>query len=268
MGLEKMNEKRSCIAALSLGRKGSTGFPGKNTRPVLGRPLSYYSLKAALDAPSVDEVYLSTDDEELMALARGMGARVIVRPPELTTKEASSEDAYIHGYRTINERKKPGVNVEFFVLLCCNAPMALPETIEEGIRVLRENPSYDSAITVSCYNMWSPLRARKIGEDGLLSPFVPFEAFDDPEILSSDRDSQGDSWFADSGLTIVRPWCFENIDIGLLPQKWMGRKIYPLRQRGGLDVDYEWQMPLVKHWLMEHGFDDEGRRSSPFDEKA
>lgn len=261
-----MKGKRNRVAALSLGRKGSTGFPGKNTYPVLGKPLSYYPLKAALDAPGVDAVYLSTDDEKLMALARGMGARVIVRPPELATKEALSEDAYAHGYRVITDELD--IEVELFVLLYCNAPMILPETIEEGIRVLRDNPSYDSAVTVSCYNMWSPLRARKIEEDGLLRPFVPFEAFGDPETLNCDRDSQGDSWFADAGAAIVRPRCFENINSGLLPFKWMGRKIYPLRQWGGVDVDHEWQMPLVKHWLMAHGFDAEGRRKSPFDNES
>ena len=45
--------------------------------------------------------------------------------------------------------------------------------------MLRNNSSYDSAVTVSCYNMWSPLRTRKIGKDGLLRPFVPFETFGD-----------------------------------------------------------------------------------------
>ena len=264
-----MNGKRSCVAALLLGRKGSTGFPGKNTYPVLGKPLSYYPLKAALDAPGVDEVYLSTDDEELMALACAMGARVIARPPELATREALGEDAYGHGCRFItDEQKCLGVEVEIFVLLFCNAPTILPETIEKGIQVLRENPSYDSAVTVSCYNMWSPLRARRIEKDGLLRPFVPFEAFGDPETLNCDRDSQGDSWFADMGASIVRPRCLAKIDRGLLPQKWMGRRIYPLRQWGGLDVDYEWQMPLVEHWLRAHGYDAAGRRISSFDNEA
>jgi hypothetical protein len=102
--------------------------------------------------------------------------------------------------------------------------------------------------------MWSPLRARKIGADGLLHPFVPFETFGDPATLNCDRDSQGDVWFADMGVSIVRPRCLEDLETGLLPQKWMGRKIYPLKQWGGCDVDFEWQIPGVQFWLQEQGF--------------
>lgn len=249
------------VTALLLGRKGSTGFPGKNTYPVLGRPLSYYPMRAALDASKVDRVYLSTDDENLMKLAEENEVEIIVRPPELATKEALGEDAYVHGYQVIQDRlQKEGLGLEMIVLLFCNAPTVLPETLDEGVDVLRQNPEYDSAVTVSCYNMWSPLRARRIGDDGLLHPFVPFETFGDPATLNCDRDSQGDSWFADMGTSIVRPQCLEHLEEGLLPQKWMGQKIYPLKQWGGLDVDYEWQMPLVEHWLLEHGYSHTGER--------
>jgi hypothetical protein len=102
--------------------------------------------------------------------------------------------------------------------------------------------------------MWSPLRARRIGEDGLLHPFVPFETFGDPKTLNCDRDSQGDVWFADMGVSIVRPRCLEHLEEGLLPQKWMGQKIYPLKQWGGCDIDYEWQVSGVEFWLQENGF--------------
>jgi hypothetical protein len=54
------------------------------------------------------------------------------------------------------------------------------------------------------------------------------------------------------GVSVVRSRCLENIHEGLLPQKWMGRKIYPLKQWGGLDVDYEWQIGQVKYWLGAH----------------
>jgi len=240
------------IPALLIGREGSVGFPGKNVYPVLGKPLMEYPLLAAKNAKSVDRVFISTDSEKIKTIGRAHGAEIIDRPDELCSKEALGEHAFVHGYESIRERT--GEEIELVVLLFCNAATILPETIDEGIAVLREHPEYDSAVTVSRYNMWSPLRARKEGADGLLHPFVPFEEFGDPKTLNCDRDSQGDVWFADMSVSIVRPRCLENLNDGLLPQKWMGQKIYPLKQWGGLDVDYEWQIPQVEFWLKSHGF--------------
>lgn len=237
------------IAALLLGRKGSVGFPGKNVYNVLGKPMSWYPMNAAQKAKLVDKVYLSTDDERLMELAKENGVEVIERPAYLCTKEALGEHAYVHGYEEICKRE--GQKPELMVLLFCNAPTLLPETIDEGINALRENPSYDSAVTVSRYNMWSPLRARKVGSDGLLHPFVPFEVFESKS-LNCDRDSQGDAWFADVAISVVRPYNLEHLDEGLLPQKWMGKNIYPLKQEAGCDVDYEWQIPTVEWWLKKY----------------
>ena len=234
------------ISALLLGRKGSIGFPGKNTYPVLGKPLAYYPMRAALKAKHVDKVFLSTDDPVLMRLAKKNKVEIIERPAYLCTKEALGEDAYVHGAQEI--KKRYGAQ-EFLVLLFCNAATVSEKLIDEGIEVLRKNPQADSAVSVSRYNMWSPLRARKIGAEGFLQPFVPFETFGDPKTLNCDRDSQGDVYFADMGVSIVRPRCLENIKDGLLPQKWMGQKILPLVQEGGCDVDYEYQISQTEYWL-------------------
>jgi hypothetical protein len=240
------------IPALLLGREGSVGFPKKNFYPVLGRPLMAYPLMAAKNAELVDKTYVSTDSPKIKDIGRSHGAEIIDRPAELCTSTALGEHAFVHGYKHI--RDNSGETIELVVLLFCNAATILPETIDAGIRALCENPGYDSAVTVSRYNMWSPLRARKIGGDGLLHPFVPFEVFGDPNTLNCDRDSQGDVWFADMSVSIVRPHCLENLEDGLLPQKWMGQKIFPLEQWGGCDVDYEWQIPQVEFWLRSHGF--------------
>lgn len=239
------------ISALLIGREGSVGFPGKNVYPVLGKPLMAYPLLAAKNTKLVDNVFISTDSEKIKSIGRSYGAEIINRPPELCTKEALGEHAFVHGYKSIKE--SAGSDIELMVLLFCNAATILPETIDEGIKILRKHPEYDSAVTVSRYNMWSPLRARKEGTDGLLHPFVPFEVFGDPKTLNCDRDSQGDVWFADMSVSIVRPHCLEHMEEGLLPQKWMGQHIYPLKQWGGCDVDYEWQIPLVEFWLKAHG---------------
>lgn len=242
------------IASLLIGREGSIGFPGKNTYPVLGRPLMVYPLLAAKNAKTVDKVYISTDSSKIKEIGLLYGAEIIDRPAELCTPEALGEDAFVHGYKVISDSSKE--KIELVILLFCNTATILSETIDEGVAILRENLDYDSAVTVSRYNMWSPLRARKIGDDSLLHPFVPFEVFGDPKTLSCDRDSQGDVWFADMGVSIVRPKCLDNIKDGLLPQRWMGQKIYPLKQWGGCDIDSEWQVPLVEYWLRQHGFDE------------
>lgn len=255
--------KKGMVAALLVGREGSVGFPGKNTYPVLGRPLLLYPILAAKNSRHIDEIYFSTDSESYKEIGRQQGIYIIDRPPELATKEALGEDAFAHGYRVIRDKwRAEGKEIELVVLLFCNAATILAEAIDHGIETLRTNPDYDSAVTVSSYNMWSPLRARRIGEDGLLNPMVPFEVFGDPKTLNCDRDSQGDVWFADMGASIVRPRCLEDLNCGILPQKWMGQKIYPLKQWGGCDVDFEWQMPMVEYWLRKQGFSE---AQTPYD---
>ena len=247
------------IVAIMIGRKSSSGLPGKNTYPVLGRPLAEYPLIAAKKAKSVDRLYLSTDAEELMEIARGYDAHIIERPEYLCTNEALGEDAYVHAHGVIKEElETDGLIPDIYVLLMANSPTVSAGQIEEGIQILQENSEIDSAVTVSCYNMWSPLRARRINEKGLLDPFVPFETFGNPKTLNCDRDSQGNVWFADMGVSVVRAKNLDDLSKGLLPQKWMGQNIYPIKNIGGLDVDYEWQMPQAINWLERNGVNPAG----------
>ena len=57
------------VVALMLGREGSKGFPGKNIHPVLGRPMMSYPLLAAKSAKLVDEIYVSTDSDNIKNIA-------------------------------------------------------------------------------------------------------------------------------------------------------------------------------------------------------
>src|SRR5688572_17954178 len=129
------------ICALLLGRKDSSGFPGKNLLPLLGRPMMTYPLLAAQATASIERVYVSTDSPEIKAIGLQHGARVIDRPPHLATKEALGEDAFAHGYTVIrDELAREGASVELLVLLFCNAPTIAPELLEQGIDALRRDP--------------------------------------------------------------------------------------------------------------------------------
>jgi CMP-N-acetylneuraminic acid synthetase len=254
-----MPSSAETVAALLLGRAGSSGFPGKNLYPVLGRPLAEYPLLAAEASATVDRIYVSTDSEEIARIGRRHSAEIIERPAYLAGPDALGEDAFVHGYEVIRDRlAAEGRSLELVVLLFANAATITGALIDAGVEALRADATLDSAVTVSRYNMWSPLRARRLDENGTLQPFVPFETFGDPATLNCDRDSQGDVFFADMGVSVVRPHCLERLEDGLLPQKWMGRQIAPIESWGGCDVDYEWQIPAVEFWLRAHGFQTAG----------
>ena len=238
------------IPALIIGRKGSTGFPNKNITNFVGRPLMTYPILAAQNSKLVDDIYISTDSDKIKEIAISHGLKNIDRPEELATNEALAEDAFAHGYSEI--KKNSNQEIEFIVLLFCNGACITPGIIDKGIEFLRndKNEEFDSAATSSLYNMWSPLRAKKI-VNNTLEPFFPINMFDD---ASCDRGSQGDCWFADCSAFVVRPRCLEDLNYGENPFRWMGRKVYPLKQWGGLDLDYEWQKGQVEFWLRKHGF--------------
>jgi hypothetical protein len=107
----------------------------------------------------------------------------------------------VHAYK--EARKK--YEIEMVVILVCNAANILSGMIDDGISTLRKDPSLDSAVGVSDYTTWAPIRARKIGEKGLRQPFVPFEAYGDPSKINCDRDSMGTAWFVDMSVSVVRP---------------------------------------------------------------
>jgi N-acylneuraminate cytidylyltransferase len=77
-------------------RGGSKGLPGKNILPVRGRPLLAWTADAALAARGIDHVVVSSDNDAILAVARGLGAEALRRPAHLATDTASTIDVVMH----------------------------------------------------------------------------------------------------------------------------------------------------------------------------
>lgn len=240
------------VIAILLGRKGSRSVKNKNTRDILGRPALHYPILAALNSKYIGRIFVSTDDPKIKREAKRFKAEIIDRPSELCTAKALFEDALVHAYKEVRIRLKR--DPRYVVILMCNSVTIDSSLIDQGIELLERNPRADSAVTVSRFNMYSPLRARKKDKNGYLVPFVPFSAIGKKGSLSCDRDSQGDVYFADSGHSVVRPKCLKDIKHGLLPFRWMGRRILPVVNNYGCDIDAEWQVDMSCRWLKDRGF--------------
>lgn len=246
------------VPALLIGRGGSRGVPGKNTMPVLGRPLMTYPVLAARGARRVGDIFLSTDDDGIRRLGESLGCRPLYRPPELATHESLVEDVVVDAFARMEAVLG---TIELFVLLFCNSATIRPGLIDEGIELLLADPTLDSAVSVSAYNEYSPVRAMQIDDAGLVQSYVDLAGIPG---ASCDRDSARTCWFCDCSAWILRRRCTD-LSRGRLPFRWIGTRVMPLRQIGGLDVDHPYGIAHTEWWLREHGFTE---RSTPYDEGA
>lgn len=123
-------------------RAGSLGLPGKNLRPLAGRPMTAWTLEAGLAARSLDYLVVSTDDPEVATLSRQAGVAVIDRPPELAGPKASVLDAIAHALETL------GQTWDYVVLLQPTSPLRMATDIDAAVRLCHERDA-PSVIGVS-----------------------------------------------------------------------------------------------------------------------
>jgi CMP-N-acetylneuraminic acid synthetase len=154
------------VVALLFGRAGSVGLPGKNVKMILGRPSPHYPLLAAQASGIVDDIYVSTDSEEIFSIARPFGVKEIHRPAELASNAALLEDAIYHAFEFTERDAAPDSPVDYYLILLCNSVTVIADRVREAYEMLRADPEADSVTTAGKWNMFSPVRARRRDPDG------------------------------------------------------------------------------------------------------
>lgn len=117
-------------------RGGSKRLPGKNIKPLNGKPMIAYAIRAALEAKGVDRVIVSTDDKEIAAIAKKYGAEVpFLRPTELATDTATTVSVLQHTVNWLKESEK--YDTDTVVLIQPTSPLVLSEDIDQAIEKLQ-----------------------------------------------------------------------------------------------------------------------------------
>lgn len=157
------------ILAIIPARGGSKGLPGKNIRPLLGKPLIAWSIEHAQKSELVDEIFISTDSQGIADVAETFGIKVpTLRPAELAVDTAPSS-AFIE--YTINKYKSEGKDFDYFILLEPTSPLREAEDVDKSIRQLIDNPEFDSIVGVCKAEDVHPAFMVKVGERGELKPY-------------------------------------------------------------------------------------------------
>lgn len=124
------------ILALITARGGSKRLPGKNLRPLAGRPLIVWSIDVARGIPAICDILVSTDDSAIAEVARSAGAYVPwLRPAELATDTASSVDVCLHALEWYEGEKG---KVEGLLLLQPTSPFRSLATVLRGIELFHK----------------------------------------------------------------------------------------------------------------------------------
>ena len=149
-------------------RGGSKRIPRKNIQPFMGKPIIEYSIQAAIASELFDEVMVSTDDEEIIEIAKKAGAKV----PFVRSSKTANDHAHLGEViaEVLEMYAQQGKNFDTICCILATAPFITAERIKQAYTVL-DKGNYDSVIPVLRFSF--PIqRAFKV-ENETLSMFQP-----------------------------------------------------------------------------------------------
>ena len=162
---------RSRVTALICARGGSKGLPGKNIRLLAGRSLIGWAIHHAQSVDRIGEVVVSTDSEEIAAVARQAGAHVpFLRPAELAQDGSPEWQVWRHALTFLQERD--GVYPEALVIVPATAPLRASSDLERCLDEF-EKGDVDVVITVSTAHRSPYFNMVKQNGDGSVGLVIP-----------------------------------------------------------------------------------------------
>ena len=176
--------------AIITARGGSKRIPRKNIRPFLGRPIIAYSIEAALGSNLFDEVMVSTDDDEIAAIAVELGAVVpFRRSAELSDDYATTADVL---GEVLGEYRDRGRSFNYACCIYPTAPFVTAEKLRLAFAKLRDLGA-EIVLPVARFGfpIWRAFRM----DDGRLSYIWPEHALKRSQDLSSAFQDAGQFYF-------------------------------------------------------------------------
>jgi CMP-N,N'-diacetyllegionaminic acid synthase len=160
------------ILGLILARGGSKRLPGKNVKPLAGKPLVAWSIASARGCAAIEDVVVSTDDEAIAAVAREHGARVpFLRPPALAGDASTSADAALHALDWLREHE--GRSYDAVILLEPTSPLRASADLPGVADLLATRwDETDAVVTVGRVQLENPAYTKRLDADGRLTPWV------------------------------------------------------------------------------------------------
>lgn len=225
-----------CLAIITA-RGGSKRIPRKNIKPFLGQPIINYSIDAALDSGLFSEVMVSTDDDEIAALSKKLGARVPFRRSESTSDDYASTADVIE--EVLHEYMKRGNHYTYACCIYPTAPFITAEKLKAGFQLLKEKEA-DTVTPVARFT--SPIqRAFKIEDGKLVRMWPEHERKRSQDLIPTYHDVGQFYWHkVNSFLNRVAKPDFKSIPL-----------IIPEMEMQDLDTEEDWKVAEMKYEILQ-----------------
>ena len=151
-------------------RGGSKRIPRKNIKEFHGQPMIAWSIQAALNSGCIDEVWVSTDDDEIAAIAQSYGAKIpFIRPANLADDFATTADVMQHAVQAYQTQYQQLPN--YVCCLYATAPFVQQQDLLKGFELI-QTKSLNYVFSATSYPF--PIqRAIKLDTDGAVNMFSP-----------------------------------------------------------------------------------------------
>ncbi len=183
------------VLAIIPARGGSKGVPRKNIRFLAGKPLIAWTIEEAKKSKYIDRLILSSEDEEIIKVARQYGCEVpFKRPIELAQDDTPGIEPVIHAINTLEDK------YDYVVLLQPTSPLRTVEDIDGCIQhcIMTEAPACVSVTEAQ----QSPYWMYKLDDDMRLNPFVQHQIINRRQDLPKIYALNGAVYIAESGFII------------------------------------------------------------------
>lgn len=222
--------------AIITARGGSKRIPKKNIRPFCGKPILAYSIEAALQSGMFDEVMVSTDSEEIAAVARQYGASVpFLRSAATSDDFATTRDVLME---VLEKYRAQGRRFDYMVCLYPTAPFVTAEKLRQALALLQREKG-KMLVPVVRFS-FPPQRAYVIRDGALVYRW---------EAYRSSRSQDLEPFYHDAG----QFYCYDvaaylaengNIQDDVLPL------VLPEEQVQDIDTLSDWKMAELKYQVL------------------
>ncbi|MBO1519721.1 cytidylyltransferase domain-containing protein [Oceanisphaera pacifica] len=150
-------------------RGGSKRLPGKNIKPLAGKPMIAWTIEAALDSGVFDHVFVSTDCENIAAMSMDFGAAVpFLRPQHLATDTATTNDVVTHLVEWFECEYKNDVSK--IAILQPTSPLRSAQHIKEAVQLMKDK---SARAIVSVCELEHPIQfCNQLGPNGSMAGFI------------------------------------------------------------------------------------------------